>query len=141
MIKKKIKILWNCVRRREFLSKLREGDRKSNTIIISIKTYVQNNFNENVKSYFHLIVAKNISELIIQYSKEGKIVNGITKIQYIIVSIKIKYLVCIYCKSKQKILWDKNMFFWIWLFPWTYKYNRIPKIQYITFFNKNIFFQ
>ena len=113
MIKKKIKILWNCVRRREFLSKLREGDRKSNTIIISIKTYVQNNFNENVKSYFHLIVAKNISELIIQYSKEGKIVNGITKIQYIIVSIKIKYLVCIYCKSKQKILWDKNMFFWI----------------------------
>ena len=101
------------VRKRGFPSKLREGDRKSNTIIISIKTYVQNNFNENVKSYFHLIVAKNISELIIQYSKEGKIVNCITKIQYIIVSIKIKYLVCIYCKSKQKILWDKNMFFWI----------------------------
>ena len=44
------------------------------TIIISIKTYVQNNFNENVKSYFHLIVAKNISE--------GKIFNGITKIQF-----------------------------------------------------------
>ena len=32
------------------------------------------------------------------------------------------------------------MFFWIWLFPWTFKYNRIPKIQYITFSIKTYFF-